>query len=50
METTQQYQSTLKIGTAIHPATDVGTVTIKVADLDRSLAFYTGVIGLKVTR
>lgn len=48
METIQQYKSTLKIGTAIHPAADVGTVTLKVADLQRSLAFYTGVIGLKV--
>jgi catechol 2,3-dioxygenase len=32
---------------AIHPATDVGTVTLKVADLQRSLAFYTRLIGLQ---
>jgi catechol 2,3-dioxygenase len=31
----------------LHPATEVGTVTLKVADLWRSLAFYTGVIGLQ---
>jgi catechol 2,3-dioxygenase len=32
---------------ALHPATEVGTVTLKVADLWRSLAFYTEVIGLQ---
>ena len=32
----------------LHPATGVGTVTLKVADLWRSLAFYTEVIGLQV--
>src|SRR5437879_3061024 len=31
----------------LHPATEVGTVTLKVADLGRSVAFYTNVIGLK---
>ncbi len=31
----------------LHPATEVGTVTLKVADLWRSLAFYTEVIGLQ---
>jgi catechol 2,3-dioxygenase len=31
----------------IHPATEVGTVTLKVADLQRSLKFYTEVIGLR---
>jgi catechol 2,3-dioxygenase len=31
----------------LHPATQVGTVTLKVADLWRSLAFYTDVIGLQ---
>lgn len=33
---------------AIHPAAGVGTVTLKVADQGRSLAFYTGTIGLKI--
>src|SRR5258708_3819124 len=33
---------------SLHPATDVGTVSLKVADLNRSLAFYTQVIGLEV--
>lgn len=32
----------------LHPATDVGTVTLKVADLDRSIEFYTEVVGLQV--
>jgi catechol 2,3-dioxygenase len=31
----------------LHPATEVGTATLKVADLWRSLAFYTDVIGLQ---
>jgi catechol 2,3-dioxygenase len=31
----------------LHPATDVGTVTLKVADLKRSLVFYTQLIGLQ---
>lgn len=34
----------------IHPATEVGTVTLKVADLHRSLAFYNDVIGLQTFR
>ncbi|MHB8628228.1 MAG: VOC family protein [Aggregatilineales bacterium] len=32
---------------SLHPATDVGTVTLKVADLQRSLKFYTELIGLQ---
>jgi catechol 2,3-dioxygenase len=32
---------------AIHPATDVGMVTLNVSDLRRSLDFYTRMIGLK---
>ncbi len=31
----------------LHPATDIGTVTLKVADLQRSRQFYTEVIGLQ---
>ncbi len=42
-----QQSQEIKTGKAIHPGTDVGTVTLKVADLRRSLAFYSGVIGLK---
>src|SRR6185436_8428519 len=34
--------------TSLHPATEVGTVTLKVADLARSLKFYTELIGLQV--
>ncbi len=34
----------------LHPATEVGTVTLKVADLARSLVFYTQVIGLEALR
>ncbi len=34
------------IAASIHPSAGVGTVTLKVSDLQRSLAFYTAVIGL----
>jgi len=33
---------------AIHPATDVGQVNLKVSNLHRSIDFYTNLIGLKV--
>ena len=32
----------------IHPATRIGHVHLKVADLDRSLAFYCGVLGFQL--
>ena len=32
----------------VHPATRIGHVHLKVADLDRSLAFYAGVLGFEV--
>lgn len=34
----------------LHPTTEVGTVTLKVADLRRSLTFYTELIGLRLFR
>ena len=34
----------------IHPATRIGHVHLKVADLERSLAFYVGVLGFDVTQ
>lgn len=34
----------------IHPATTVGHVHLKVADLERALAFYQGVLGFEVTQ
>jgi catechol 2,3-dioxygenase len=43
---TDQQQQTR--ATAIHPATEVGALGLTVADLGRSLAFYTGPIGLRV--
>ncbi len=36
--------------TRIDPATTVGAATLKVADLERSLAFYTRLIGLQILR
>jgi catechol 2,3-dioxygenase len=37
-------------GYSIHPGVDVGMVTLKVASLERSVEFYTQMIGLKVLR
>ncbi len=34
----------------IHPETRIGHVHLKVADLDRSLAFYQGVLGFELTQ
>src|SRR5262245_22874443 len=34
----------------IHPGTRIGHVHLKVADLDRALAFYTGVLGFELTQ
>jgi len=34
----------------VHPATRVGHVHLKVADLERSIAFYSGVLGFEVTQ
>jgi catechol 2,3-dioxygenase len=34
----------------IHPRADIGHVHLKVADLDRALAFYGGVLGFEVTQ
>lgn len=34
----------------IHPATRIGHVHLKVADLERSLAFYCGVLGFALTQ
>lgn len=36
--------------TPIHPQARVGHVHLRVADLDRALAFYHGVLGLEVTQ
>jgi len=34
----------------VDPRTDIGHVHLKVADLDRALAFYSGVLGFEVTQ
>jgi catechol 2,3-dioxygenase len=34
----------------IHPNTRIGHVHLKVADLDRALAFYNGILGFEVTQ
>ncbi len=47
----QEIQNTTETKThvpGLHPAVEVGTVTFKVANLERSLKFYTQVIGLEV--
>ena len=35
---------------AIHPETRVGHVHLKVADLERAIAFYSGILGFEVTQ
>lgn len=35
---------------AIHPATRIGHIHLKVADLDRAIAFYSGVLGFALTQ
>lgn len=34
----------------IHPGTRIGHVHLKVADLDRALAFYSGILGFEITQ
>ena len=34
----------------VHPETRIGHVHLKVADLDRAIAFYAGVLGFQVTQ
>ena len=34
----------------IHPHTTIGHVHLKVADLDRAIGFYSGVLGFAVTQ
>ncbi len=34
----------------VHPATRIGHVHLKVADLDRAIAFYAGVLGFGITQ
>jgi catechol 2,3-dioxygenase len=38
------------MSTAIHPDVRIGHVHLKVADLERALAFYTGVLGFELTQ
>ena len=38
------------MSTPIHPGVRIGHVHLKVADLERSLAFYCGVLGFKLTQ
>ncbi|MCW5941497.1 MAG: VOC family protein [Fimbriimonadaceae bacterium] len=38
------------MNTAIHPEARIGHVHLKVADLERALAFYTGVLGFELTQ
>lgn len=38
------------MSTAIHPGVRIGHVHLKVADLERALAFYCGVLGFQITQ
>jgi catechol 2,3-dioxygenase len=37
------------MSTTIHPETSIGHIHLRVADLDRALAFYHGVLGFEIT-
>jgi catechol 2,3-dioxygenase len=50
MQQPQELKQSSEAVASLHPATDVSTVTLKVADLRRSVLFYTQVIGLEVFR
>src|SRR3954464_15150663 len=39
-----------KAGTTIDPGVRIGHVHLKVADIDRALAFYIGVLGFELTQ
>lgn len=47
-QTTQPATTPTTATFAIHPDTHIGMVTLRVADLDRSLRFYGGVLGFQV--
>ena len=47
MQPFSELKQPASLAAPIHPAANVFTVTLKVANLGRSLAFYTGTIGLK---
>jgi len=38
------------MSTPVHPRTHIGHIHLKVADLDRAIAFYSGVLGFEVTQ
>ena len=42
-----QPQTTASSATSIHPDTRLGSVTLRIADLDRALEFYEGVLGFQ---
>jgi catechol 2,3-dioxygenase len=48
MENVQGFKNPVETVPRLHPTTDVGSVSLKVADLKRSMTFYTGMIGLAV--
>ncbi|MCR8725979.1 VOC family protein [Frigidibacter sp. ROC022] len=38
------------MSTPVHPATRIGHIHLKVADLDRAIGFYSGVMGFELTQ
>ncbi len=48
MQETQNLTQNATHVPSLHPAVEVGTVTLKVANMERSLKFYTQVIGLEL--
>jgi catechol 2,3-dioxygenase len=49
-QTTQARVAETSLSAPIHPATRIGHVHLKVADIDRALAFYRDVLGFQLTQ
>ena len=47
MSTEQQVSASSSAATSIHPGTNIGLVTLRVADLERSRSFYEGIMGFQ---
>lgn len=46
----QTYNQGAVVNTAIDPRVDIGHVHLKVADLERAIGFYSGVLGFDITQ
>ena len=49
-QTTQARVAETSLSAPVHPGTRIGHVHLKVADIERALAFYCGVLGFQLTQ